>query len=84
MQLMSKKIIVDYIHYIINQEPHSSSRLKCPHKRNQTSEYSDWLHFNTMLNICQKIIYMPEGGLTHLEESEVAFYRNQWQVRKFG
>ncbi len=52
MQLMSKKLMnKQCLHlwltmfiefdYIINQEPHNLSRLRCAHKAKQTPEYSD-------------------------------------------
>ncbi len=90
---MSKKFVNKYcLHlcltmfiefdYIINQEPHNLSRLRCVvTKQNKHQNIQIDLVFNTiiytMLNICPKIKYMPKEGFSHLEENEVAFYRNQ-------
>ncbi len=68
--------------YIINQQPHNLSTLRCvltkqnKHQNIQTDLVLNTI-ISTMLNICPQIIYMPKGGFTHLEDNEVAFYRNQ-------
>jgi hypothetical protein len=52
--------------YIINQEPHNLSRLRCAHKTKQTAEYLDCsgLQYSYLYHAkyLSKNIYKPKGG----------------------